>query len=185
MSTVCTVTSEAKRRFHQASEVISHISSELQTYANQVANFCDLIPPVDSLQSFLANLPIIISYLATIPIRYFLCLLLTILDFLNPCFIYNLFPIISIIEPYLSAVSHPPCIMFGCTCCYNSCNLNIPNIFADCPASVFNFVFCLLGAIMGYTMLPIIDIVNLIASLVGSHFCIPIPNLQNCLNLVA
>lgn len=135
----------------------------------QYANFCGLLPPsVDnSLSSFLANLPIILLFLVTVPVRFFICIFAGLAK-INPiCSLINLLPPVAIALPFLTAQSPPVCnnqcqyCQSGKGECLNY-NPTLAKYFNQCEKqlSILNKIFCLVGIIIADVINPILTFIN-------------------------
>lgn len=144
--------------------------------------YCHLLPPgIDSITSFLVNLPIIIFFIITFPIRYFICLFITEAKVSGLCILYNIFPFISIVCPFLSKVSQSQYCYGSCSGCKTQIQHCIGskktieymcNVCAKKYQSVLNAIFCTMGDIVGLMIYPIILLINaLITPLTGKSLC--------------
>ncbi len=143
-----------------------------------IESFCDIIPPIPSLDFFLVNFPAYIGFIVTAPLRYPLCLLIGELQELEcpQCILYNLFPFLSILNLFGPPQSQN-CMLFGCVCptCKYGCAStsqqsgysfgNVLQIFTcngqPCPPSWLNYLFCLLGYVFLAPFTPFIYLINL------------------------
>ena len=152
---------------------IQNLIDAIQNFETEVQVFCDLIPPVKNVEQFLASLPIVLLYLVTIPLRFFICLLASVFE-VNPlCLIYNLFPFISLIEP-LETSSSSTCPCCGCKQ-YDCINFSNPVLqaFSKCTPSVLNTVFCLIGGDILLVLEIFLQFFNpIIAKFVGKQICV-------------
>lgn len=143
--------------------------SEIQEFFQKYNSFCGLLPPsVDSsITSFLANLPFVLLFLITIPIRFFICVFSSITKINIACAVINLFAPASIIIPFITAQSPPVCTT-NCSYCIsetNECanyNSEIASYFTKCQNqySILNKIFCLIGIIIANILNPIIAFIN-------------------------
>lgn len=172
-SVTSTVTSIA----NQTQALTSTIYEKVQPFIS----LCDLIPPVPDLTTLIANFPIFLLYLVTIPIRFPICLLVSLfadVDYL--CLLYNLFPFLSIIN--LFSVEQTQCKFFYCPDCAFGCspNFSFQSPFQNCPNSIANVIFCTFGYVF---LLPIglfVPFINFALHLLGINTCISFQ--FNCFN---
>ena len=157
---------------------MSEVASALSEFYDEIDYFCNLFPPFTEFQWWLANLPFIGLFLVTLIPRFLICYLASFLQ-INPyCFLYNLFPEISLFE----AISQPTYYNCNCPHCFNNQNC-VPNIekiqqfyqkyFGKCTPSVGNEIFCLIGAIILQIFGILVNFVNpIIAFLTNKVICI-------------
>ncbi|ALG96790.1 hypothetical protein [Acidianus bottle-shaped virus 2 strain ABV2] len=148
---------------------MSEIVEEIQEFFQKYNGFCGLLPPsVDSsITSFLANLPFVLLFLITTPIRFFICIFSSITSINITCAVINLFAPASIIIPFITAQSPPVC---STQCQYCSAqtgecanyNSEIASYFTNCQNqfSILNKVFCLIGVTIADILNPIIAFIN-------------------------
>ena len=161
---------------------IDNFVSSIDEFYEKIDLFCDIIPPVTSLQEFVANAPLVFLYLVTLPLRLFLCLVLSLVDANILCVIYNVFPFVSIFQS-LTTTPPPAC---NCPYCHTSSNcISIPTpntLFQGCPQSIFNVVFCLIGSVLVLTLSLITSFINpFIYFFFGKSLCI-YANIEQCFN---
>lgn len=153
----------------------------IQQFYSEIEFFCDVVPQLPSAPWYLVNLPVLVIFLVTLPIRFLVCYLADLFN-INPiCLLYNLFPVISIFQPVTEGFYNNG---QSCPNCYNKGEcVTIPNIyqkyFYNCQDSVFNRAFCLIGAV-AFEMLGItVQFLNpLIGAITGKILCISAnPNL--------
>lgn len=131
--------------------------------------FCQLLPPgvTNSVETFLANLPLIILFLVTIPVRFFLCVFSTITKINLICVLFNVFPPANFVLPFISAKTSPSCNT-QCKYCTKQnimCINYFPQIvkyFNECKKqmSILNKIFCLLGIIIADIINPFLVFIN-------------------------
>jgi len=155
-------------------------------FQKKIAGFCDIFPPgINSLTSFLVNLPIIILWVITIPPRTFLCILSSITQIPILGLIANLFPPSTL---FCSLVNGSG---LGCNQCQSECNLSgecigIPQSYIKfCQEtlpyfSIFNEIFCLLGYIIAVLLIPAITLINIPLAFIGKQICVSV-NPNNCI----
>lgn len=148
--------------------------------------FCPVFPQgITSLTSALSNLPIILLFILTIPIRTFLCILSSITEIPLYGVIANLLPpstLLCSLTYGSSNVCYP-----NCPYCQNSSEcLQIPNqLTTFCSNarpyfSIPNQIFCLIGYILIVLFIPLSEFINIFLALVGKQLCISAnPNLCN------
>lgn len=135
----------------------------------QYNTFCQLLPPgvTSSVSDFLANLPIIVLFLVTIPIRFFLCIFSSVTKVNLLCVAFNLFPISTLALPFISQQTPQAC---NTQCPYCVSN-NVPcinyfpqilNYYNQCKNqwSILNKIFCLLGVIIAEILNPFLVFIN-------------------------
>lgn len=143
--------------------------AEIGQFFQKYANFCGLLPPsVDtSILAFLSNLPIILVFLITVPIRFFICIFSGLAK-INPiCVLINLFPPLAIVIPFVTA-QYPPVCNTQCQYCQSgkgeclNYNQTIANYFNQCEnqLSILNKIFCLVGIIIADILNPILTFIN-------------------------
>lgn len=131
--------------------------------------FCQLLPPgvSSSLSTFLANLPIIVLFLVSIPIRFFICIFSTVTKIDLICVLINLFPISTFVLPFITQQTAQGCNTYCPFCITNNttCINYFPQItkyFNQCSNqwSVLNKIFCLLGVIIAEIINPFLVFIN-------------------------
>lgn len=142
---------------------------EIQEFFQKYNGFCGLLPPsVDnSITSFLVNLPFVLLFLITTPIRFFICIFSGITKINIACAVINLFAPGTIALPFITAKSPPVCTS-ECQYCQsvkNECanyNSEIASYFLKCQNqfSILNKIFCLVGVIIADILNPIIAFIN-------------------------
>ncbi|ABP73434.1 hypothetical protein [Acidianus bottle-shaped virus] len=143
--------------------------AEIGEFLKKYAGFCGLLPPsVDnSLLDFLANLPIILVFLITMPVRFFICIFAGLAK-VNPiCVLINLLPPLAIAIPFVTAQTPPVCST-QCQYCQSgkgeclNYNPTIAKYFTQCEKqlSVLNKIFCLVGIIIADVLNPILAFIN-------------------------
>ncbi len=149
----------------------------LSEVINESKFFCNVIVPVDSILDFLANLPVEAFFLLTIPIRFFVCLLLEIFN-VNPyCILYNLAFPVSMLCPLVNMNSQLACSTYNNSCCLQSnCkSIVVPfiqSLCQNCQPSVLNYIFCVIGYVIEVALTPLIFLINpIIASIIGEPIC--------------
>jgi hypothetical protein len=152
----------------------------------KIAGFCDVFPPgINSLTSFVVNLPIIMLWVITIPPRTFLCILSSVTQIPILGLIANLFPPSTIFCSLTSGNS------LSCQPCNSYCNLSgecvgLPQSYQNfCQKtlpyfSIFNEIFCLLGYIIAVLLIPVITLINIPLSFIGKQICLSV-NPNNCI----
>jgi len=147
--------------------------------------FCPLFPSgINSVTSAVSNLPIILLFILTIPVRTFLCLLSSITDVPLYGVIANLFPPITL-PCSLTQGTTNGCYP-NCPYCQNSSEcLPIPSEITNfCTKSkpyfsILNEIFCLIGYVLIVIITPITELINIFLALVGKQICIS-ANPNNC-----
>ncbi|MEM3320640.1 MAG: hypothetical protein QXD27_09290 [Metallosphaera sp.] len=158
--------------------MLSDFVNAVQSFNNTISEIknktrlaCEILPPVSSVPSLFANLPVLILYIITLPLRFLLCPLLNVVG--NPlCLIYNLFPPLGV----LNALGSTNCKSFNC----NNCSTSIPNPFAGCQGNVFNYLFCVLGGSLLSFVNPLIVLLNGVFSFLGLDYCLPYFSAGGC-----
>jgi hypothetical protein len=150
--------------------------------------FCDVFPPgIDSIVSFLANLPLVLLWIITLPPRTFLCILTSITQIPLYGFIANIFPPSTLFCSFVNSNSPSTCFA-NCPSCYKpgEC-IEMPQQYINfCQNakpyfSIFNEIFCLIGYILLVLTIPITSILNLVLVLFNKQICISV-NPNNCLS---
>ena len=159
-----------------ASNELNNIVQGIQDFYDEINFLCDVFPPLPNEVWYLTNLPVIGLYLVTLPIRFLICYLASLLD-INPfCFLYNLVPIVSLLTP-LTTGSPYQCNCPNCTNATNCIDLSNPfaQYFQNCTPSVFNEVFCLIGAVLFTVLEILVSFVNpIIAFFLNKAVCIDV-----------
>ena len=154
--------------FVNAVQLFNNTISEIQ---NKTRVACEILPPVSSVPSLFANLPVLIVYIVTLPQRFLLCPLLNTVG--NPiCLLYNLVPPLGIIN----ALGATNCKSFNC----NTCSTSFANLFAGCQGNIFDYLFCVLGGALLSFANPLITIINGVAKFLGLNICIPYFSTSGC-----
>lgn len=143
--------------------------SEIASFLKEYNGFCDLLPPGadSSIVAFLANLPLVLLFLITTPIRFFVCIFSSITSINIVCALLNLLPPATIALPFLTA-SSPPVCNEGCKYCKGgkgeclNYNKKVANYLLNCVSqfSVLNKIFCLIGVQIANILNPIIAFIN-------------------------
>ena len=157
--------------------------AELQ---QKIAGFCDIIPPgIDSITSFIANLPLVMLWIITLPPRTFFCTLASITQIPIYGLIANLFPPITLFCSLVQG-QNTSCFSKCPACTYNNECVQIPQSYINfCQKalpyfSIFDEIFCLLGYVMIVLSLPIITLINIMLLPLGKQICIDV-NPNNCI----
>lgn len=156
--------------------------SEIAEILNKYNAFCHLLPPGadSSIVAFLANLPLVLLFLITTPIRFFICIFSSITSINLVCALINLLPPSTIILPFITASTPPVCTSECVYCkagrgeCVNY-NAKIASYFTNCQSqfSVLNKIFCLVGVIIADVLEPILAFINpLIYLAIGKEVCL-------------
>ena len=148
--------------------------------------FCHLFPPsINSISSFVVNLPFIFLFMGSLPIRFFLCTVVSLSSIPIYPLIANLFP------PSTLFCSVCPSSQYTCYQNCPSCQTSIPCVsiptqYTDfCSQtfsywSIWNTIFCLSGSVLLILAYPLIEFINLIISPLNVQICYTVdPN--NCL----
>ncbi|ALG96863.1 hypothetical protein [Acidianus bottle-shaped virus 3 strain ABV3] len=167
------------------SETTSELLSELLTELTvslfpQINIICSLLPPVfTNLVDVLINLPIILLYLITLPVRFFVCFLAQLINVSPWCLIFNLFPMISMVCPFLTASPSEYSCYGNCPYCVSSECVQFPPCFSilctACKYSIFNKIFCDFGVVLLSMIQPLTVLINIIT--------VPIFHKALCLNV--
>lgn len=152
----------------------------------KIEGFCDIIPPgIDSLTSFIVNLPLIILWIITLPPRTFLCILASVTQIPLYGLIANIFPPLTLLCSF-SQGNTSTCFP-NCPYCSNSGEcITLPNSYINfCRKalpyfSLFDQIFCLLGYVMIVMSIPFITIINLVLAPLGKQLCVDV-NPNNCI----
>lgn len=152
--------------------MLSDIVNAIESFDNAISEYrqktyqaCEILPPVNSVPSLFANLPVIILYIITLPIRFLLCPLLNTIG--NPlCLLYNLVPPLGIINALTPTYD---CLLFNCT----NCTPIMINPFEGCQGNVFDYVYCTLGGALLSVVNPIISVINGLIKYAGFNYCLP------------
>lgn len=131
--------------------------------------FCQLLPPgvTSSLADLMANLPIILFFLVTTPVRFFICIFSSITKINLICALINLFPPSTLILPFITQQSPQACTTQCQYCVTNNTTCinyfpQITNYFNQCSNqwSILNKIFCLLGIIIAEIINPFLVFIN-------------------------
>jgi len=158
--------------------------SEVQ---QKIEGYCDVFPPgIDNAIGFVVNLPIVMLWIITIPIRTFLCTLASFTEIPLYGLIANFFPPITLFCSLAQGGNGNSCFS-ECPYCYNSGEcIGIPNSYSNfCTKalpyfSLFDQIFCLIGYIILVLLIPITSLINIALAPIGKQLCINV-NPNNCI----
>ena len=148
--------------------------------------FCNVFPPgINSFASALANLPVILLWIITLPPRFFLCIISSIAQIPILGAIVNLIPPITL---FCSVCEGQATSCFQCqNYCQNSAEcVSFPQSYINlCQQtkqyfSILNQIFCLIGYVMLAIALPFVQIINFFLSFTGHQICLNL-NPNNCI----
>ena len=159
--------------------------SFFSTIATFDKRFCPLFPyGINSVTSALSNLPVILLFIFTIPVRTFLCLLSSITNVPIYGVLANLFPPLTL--PCSLTEGNTVGCYSNCPYCQNNSEcLPIPNTLTNfCTKSrpyfsILNQIFCLIGYVLIVLITPITELINIFLAVIGKQICIS-ANPNNC-----
>jgi len=152
----------------------------------KITGFCDVIPPgINSITSFIVNLPLIILWLITLPPRAFLCILASIIQIPFLGLLVNIFPPLTLFCSFCPG-SNYSCFENCPSCTQSGECVTVPQFYIDlCRKtlpyfSIFNEIFCLIGYILIIMSIPLITLVNVMLVPTGKQLCVNV-NPNNCI----
>jgi len=148
-------------------------------------NFCNILPPVfTNIADVLVNLPIILLFLITLPVRFFVCILSVITKISPTCALLNIFPFLSIICPLVTASTSAYSCYGNCKYCQSGTCVEYPqsliNLCTQCQNqySILNKIFCDIGVVLFSLLIPFTTLINIVLiPATGKQLCISVnPN---------
>jgi len=140
--------------------------------------FCPVFPRgISSLTSAVSNLPVIILFIISLPVRTFLCVLSSITSVPLYGVLANLFPPLTL-ACSLTQGSESSCFSNCPYCSENADCLTIPSeVFTFCEKSrpyfsILDQIFCLLGYVLIVLISPITELINIPLALFGKQLCL-------------
>lgn len=154
--------------------------SSTTTIFGKFNTFCEIVPPIyNTATDLLVNLPILLLYLITLPVRFFICQFSAFTGINFVCALINLLPPFTMLCPLFTANQSESSCYGDCKYCLTSECLQYPqtvaNICIECQQSfsILNKIFCNIGVLLYSFISPVTVIINVfLVPIIGKQFCI-------------